>query len=82
MSRHPRRAIAQETVTILVAPSGRTVDITGRLARAVAATRLYRPAEPAALAEWPETGTATRIEVTGETRRGGWSRPAPTRSAA
>ncbi|MGH3390814.1 MAG: TIGR02452 family protein [Actinomadura sp.] len=72
MSRHPRRAIAQETVAILdrgsyVAPSGRTVDITGRLASAVAATRLYRPAEPAALTEWPGTGTATRVEVTGET---------------
>jgi uncharacterized protein (TIGR02452 family) len=74
MSRHPRRAIAQDTVAALdrgsyVAPSGRAVDITRRLARAVAATRLYRPAELDALlgGRPPTPGRETRIEVTGET---------------
>ena len=73
MNGHSRRAIAQETVAILdrgsyTAPSGRAVDIAGRLAGAVAATRLYRPAEltglPPVLAE---AAGGTRVEVTGET---------------
>jgi uncharacterized protein (TIGR02452 family) len=73
MSGHSRRAIAQETVEILdrgsyAAPSGRTVDIAGRLAGAVAATRLYRPGElTRLLTGLTETTGGTRIEVTGET---------------
>jgi uncharacterized protein (TIGR02452 family) len=71
MSRHPRRAIAAETVAILdrgsyTAPSGRTVSIAGRQARAVAGTRLYGPDD---LGDRPagSPGLAVRIEVTGET---------------
>ena len=74
MSRHPRRATAQETVAILdrgdyTAPSGRTVPIAGGLARAVENTVLYRPAELGSLLKrLPAGGGArTRIEVTGET---------------
>jgi uncharacterized protein (TIGR02452 family) len=74
MSRHPRRAIAQQTVTVLdrgsyAAPSGRTVDIAEHLTRAVTATRLYRPAELDALLAGlpPAAGAETRIEVTEET---------------
>ncbi|TYK46118.1 TIGR02452 family protein [Actinomadura decatromicini] len=75
MSRHPRRQIAQETVSIIerggyASPSGRTVPIADALAEAVRGTVLYRPDElddllrrlPAA-----DPGTETRIEVTGET---------------
>ncbi|MGI8333212.1 TIGR02452 family protein [Actinomadura scrupuli] len=71
MSRHPRRAIAAETVAILdrgsyTAPSGRTVSLAGRQARALAGTRLYAPDD---LGDRPVSspGLATRIEVTGET---------------
>ncbi|TDB85269.1 TIGR02452 family protein [Actinomadura sp. KC216] len=76
MSRHPRRETAQETVRILdrgdyVAPSGRTVSIDDRLARAVRGTVLYRPDELDELLEHlpapVQPGTETRIEVTGET---------------
>jgi uncharacterized protein (TIGR02452 family) len=74
MSRHPRRAIAQQTVEILdrgsyVTPSGRTVDLAARLARAVDGTRVHRPAELAALLSRlpPSPGLPTRIEVTDET---------------
>jgi uncharacterized protein (TIGR02452 family) len=74
MSRHPRRATAQETVAVLergdyTAPSGRTVSIAGDLARAVEGTVLYRPDELDALLKRPPAGprAATRIEVTGET---------------
>jgi uncharacterized protein (TIGR02452 family) len=73
--RNRRRAIAEETVAVLergsyVAPSGQVVDLTGRLARAVESTRLYRPDDLAdLLRELPETPgeQETRIEVTGET---------------
>jgi uncharacterized protein (TIGR02452 family) len=74
MSRHPRKAVAAETVAILdrgayTAPSGREIDIADRLDRAVRRTRLYRPGELAALVP-AAAGTGprkTRIEVTGET---------------
>lgn len=53
-----------------VAPSGRVVELTGRLARAVKRTRLYRPEDLAellrALPDQPGE-LATRVEVTGET---------------
>ncbi|MQY08082.1 hypothetical protein ACRB68_61880 [Actinomadura sp. RB68] len=66
---------ARETVDILDhgayrAPSGRTVEIAGRLAAAVRGTVLHRPAElDALLAALPPAppGAATRVEVTGET---------------
>ncbi|GAA2104857.1 TIGR02452 family protein [Actinomadura alba] len=75
MSRHPRRAVAQQTVEILdrgsyAAPSGRTVDLAARLARAVEGTRVHRPAELTALVSRllpPSPGLPTRIEVTDET---------------
>ncbi|MBC6459994.1 TIGR02452 family protein [Actinomadura sp. HBU206391] len=74
MSRHPRRAIAQHTVEILeqgsyATPSGRTVDVSARLARAVDGTRVYRPAELNTLLSRPSSSPAlpTMIEVTGET---------------
>ena len=75
MSRHPRRATAQETVSILErgdypAPSGRTVSIAGGLAEAIQGTVLYRPDELDALLRRlpPATSeTGTHIEVTDET---------------
>ncbi|WP_019631303.1 TIGR02452 family protein [Actinomadura atramentaria] len=71
MSRHPRRAVARQTVEILdrgayAAPSGRTVDLAARLAAAVRGTVLYRPADLPAPPP-PGGGGPTRIEVTGET---------------
>ncbi|MFB4314788.1 TIGR02452 family protein [Actinomadura sp. 21ATH] len=70
MSRHPRRATAQETVAILergayTAPSGRTVGIAGALDRAVRGTVLHTPSELES-APSGERG-ATLVEVTGET---------------
>ncbi|MFD0854067.1 TIGR02452 family protein, partial [Actinomadura adrarensis] len=74
MSRHPRRAVAQETVAILdqgdyVAPSGHAVSIAGDLARSVDGTVLHTPSGLdellAALPSGPDF--ETRIEVTGET---------------
>ncbi|WP_067458202.1 TIGR02452 family protein [Actinomadura macra] len=87
MSTQPRRMIARETVDILgrgayPSPSGRTVSVADRLARAVDGTVLYRPDELDALltrlppatpdavtgAEAPtETPRETLIEVTDET---------------
>jgi hypothetical protein len=74
MSRHPRRAIAQQTVEVIdhgsyVTPSGRTADISGRSARAVDGTRVYRPAELETLLSRlpPSPALPTRIEVTEET---------------
>ncbi|WP_131740209.1 TIGR02452 family protein [Actinomadura roseirufa] len=77
MSRHPRRAVALETVTVLErgdypAPSGRTVSIAASLARAVEGTVLYRPDELDVLLERltaapADGGAGTRVEVTGET---------------
>ncbi|WUI02026.1 TIGR02452 family protein [Spirillospora sp. NBC_00431] len=75
MSRHPRRATAQETVAVLdrgdyIAPSGRTVSIADGLARTVQDTVLYRPNELDALLRRlpaPEPGPQARIEVTDET---------------
>jgi uncharacterized protein (TIGR02452 family) len=71
MSRHPRRAIATETIAILdrgsyTAPSDRTVSIADRLARSLAGTRLYRP-DDLGVRPQDSPGLATRIEVTGET---------------
>ncbi|XRQ13440.1 TIGR02452 family protein [Actinomadura welshii] len=75
MSRHPRRETAQETVAILERgeyspPSGRTVPIADRLARAVRGTVLYRPDELDGLLDRlpaAAPGAETRIEVTDET---------------
>ncbi|HEX2312834.1 MAG TPA: TIGR02452 family protein [Thermomonospora sp.] len=74
MSRHPRRAVAADTVAILdrgayTAPSGRTVPIAEDLERSVAGTRLYTPGELADLvAALPAAEPVrTRIEVTEET---------------
>ncbi|GAA3925005.1 TIGR02452 family protein [Actinomadura viridis] len=76
MSRHPRRATAQETVAILErgeyrAPSGRTVPIASAVDRSVQGTVLYDPQRLAAhlktIAAGDPGGLATRIEVTGET---------------
>ncbi|MFD0688913.1 TIGR02452 family protein [Actinomadura fibrosa] len=74
MSRHPRRMTAQETVAILErgdyqAPSGRTVQISEALDRAVRGTVLYRPDElDRLLRRLPAAEPAeTLIEVTGET---------------
>jgi uncharacterized protein (TIGR02452 family) len=78
MSRHPRRATAQETVAILdrgeyAAPSGRTVRIAADLERSVLGTVLHTPEElDALLAAGPsraaaEPAAGTRLEVTGET---------------
>jgi uncharacterized protein (TIGR02452 family) len=74
MSRHPRRATAQETVAILdrgayTAPSGRTVDIAEALDRSVRGTVLHAPSKFKAAPDGQADGEAgeTRIEVTGET---------------
>ncbi|MFD0903637.1 TIGR02452 family protein [Actinomadura sediminis] len=75
MSRHPRRAVAQETVAIIErgeyrAPSGRAVRVAESIERARRGTVLYRPEELDDLlrevADGP-AGAATRIEVTEET---------------
>ncbi|WP_026313952.1 TIGR02452 family protein [Actinomadura flavalba] len=70
MSRHPRRAVAEQTVTILDtgryrAPSGHDVDLSDALAASVRGTVLHRPAEP--VPAIPPPGAAGRVEVTGET---------------
>ncbi|TYB43006.1 TIGR02452 family protein [Actinomadura chibensis] len=75
MSRHPRRQIAQETVSIIerggyAGPSGRTVPLADGLAEAVRGTVLYRPDELDDLLRGlptPRPGVETRIEVTDET---------------
>ncbi|MBA9004562.1 TIGR02452 family protein [Thermomonospora cellulosilytica] len=73
MSRHPRRAVAAETVAILdrgfyTAPSGRAVAIADDVAEAVRGTRLYLPDELAGLvAALPRGDRDTVIEVTEET---------------
>ncbi|GAA1545598.1 TIGR02452 family protein [Actinomadura kijaniata] len=74
MSRHPRRAVAQQTVRILDeggyrAPSGREVRLADQVTDCVRNTVLYRPAElDALLSRSPSIpGVSTRLEVTGET---------------
>ncbi|RAY11753.1 TIGR02452 family protein [Actinomadura craniellae] len=71
MSRHPRKAIAAQTVEILerghyTAPSGRTVEIAEPVRRAIAGTLLHRPDELTTGPAGPATGD-TLIEVTDET---------------
>ncbi|WP_433336117.1 TIGR02452 family protein [Spirillospora sp. CA-294931] len=65
MSRHPRRAIAQETAAILERGHYGTVDLSSALEACVRGTVLHRPDEPLPVPAGP--GGGTRVEVTDET---------------